>query len=290
LPGVLFGGHVKTAGGLVTAVDRAEQRGFEVAQLFTQSPRAWRERRTGPADLEAYRSRQQASASLQVTLCHATYLINLATDDEALLMRSAQCLAANLTIADGIGAAGLVLHVGSHRGSGLDQVLPQITLVLRTVLDGVGGTTPILLENTAGAGGTIGRCLDELAVVIEALDGDERVGVCLDSQHLWASGVDIATAEGMDAVVRDVDRLVGLERLQALHLNDSVPELGSNRDRHAPLGRGTIGAGLAAFLGHPAVQHLPVAIETEGLEGGDAGAADVAVARQLHEAGQALYR
>jgi deoxyribonuclease-4 len=288
---VLFGPQVKQAGGLLMALARGEDMGAEVLQLFAQSPRQWRR----PSDLDdrvaAYRQAVQASASVRLTVCHAPYLINLGSPDHEIYARSTSCLIENLSAAARMGAAGLILHAGSHRGAGLESCLDRVAAGLRAALDEVwsdGGQCPILLENTAGGGGTIGRSFDELAQVIEHAGSDERLGVCLDSQHLWAAGVDFGTTRAADTVVRRLERIVGLDRLACLHLNDSKVGFGTGRDRHENIGRGQIGPdGLRALLGQPRLQHLPVVLEVPGLGGDGAGRADLALTRQLHAEGRA---
>ncbi|MDQ3756896.1 MAG: deoxyribonuclease IV, partial [Actinomycetota bacterium] len=289
--GMLFGAHVRQTGGLEAALARGEERGLEVVQVFTQSPRRWAPTSRDADALAACAARRQASPVVQAWVCHATYLINLASPDPAVWERSRNCLTENLRVATAIGATGLVVHVGSHVGAGLPGRLPAIAEALGHALDAVPDSCPILLENAAGAGGTVGRTVEELAAVVDAVDGHPRIGVCLDSQHLWASGIPFGTPEQMDSLLTGVDAAVGLGRLQCLHLNDSVVGFGANRDRHANLGEGTIGdEALAAFLGHPAVQHLPVVMEFAGYGGDGADAKDLEVARRLHEEGVALYR
>jgi deoxyribonuclease-4 len=287
---MLFGAHVRQTGGLEAALRRGEERGLDVVQVFTQSPRRWAPTVRDDTALAALAERRAASPVVRGWLCHATYLINLASPDTAVRERSRSCLAENLRVATGIGAFGLVVHIGSHLGTGLAERLGDVVEALRAAFDAVPGSCLILLENAAGAGGTVGRTVEELAEVVEAANGDERVGICLDSQHLWASGIPFDTPESMDALVGRVQELVGLDRFQCLHLNDSVVPFGANRDRHANLGKGTIGEhALAAFLGHPAVQPLPAVMEFEGYEGDGAGAADLEVARRLHAEGLGLY-
>jgi deoxyribonuclease-4 len=287
---VLFGAHVRQTGGLHLALARGEERGFDVVQVFTQSPRRWAPTSRDTAALAALAERRRSSPTLKGWLCHATYLINLAAPDPVVWERSRCCLIENLKVATGIGSRGLVLHIGSHVGAGLDARLPAVATALRDALDEVDGGCPILLENAAGAGGTVGRTFDELARVIDALDGDERLGVCLDSQHLWASGIGFDTPDEMDKVVSSLDAAVGLERLQCLHVNDSKVPFGSNRDRHANLGEGTMGeAPLRWFLGHPSFEGLPALLEMEGFGGDGADRADIEVARRLHHEGRAAY-
>jgi deoxyribonuclease-4 len=286
-----IGAHVKAGKGLVPALQHGEEIGAEVVQIFTQSPRMWKPSQYGPDVLDGYRQAQAEHPSVTSTYCHATYLINLASPDPELAAKSRACLSANLSTAEGMGAEGLVLHIGSHRGSGFDAALPGVVDALIEALDSVEPSVapcPILLENAAGAGDTVGRSFEELAEVIEAAGGDDRLGVCLDTQHLWASGIPFATVEDADDLVSLVSDTVGLERLRCLHLNDSKVEFGANRDRHENIGDGTIGAdGLAALLGHPALQGLPAILEVPG-DGDGPRAEDVATARAVLAQGVAL--
>ena len=286
-----IGAHVRAGKGLVPALDHGAEIGAEVVQIFTQSPRMWKPSQYGPEVLDGYRVAQADHPSVTATFCHATYLINLASPDPDLLEKSRTCLDANLATAEGMGADGLVLHIGSHRGSGFDTALPGIVDGLARALDSVGSQDepcPILLENAAGAGDTVGRSFEELATVIEAAGGDERLGVCLDTQHLWASGVAFGTVEAADDLVGLVEATVGLPRLRCLHLNDSKVEFGANKDRHENIGDGTIGeAALAALLGHPSLQGLPAILEVPG-EGDGARAEDIVAARGAWERGLAL--
>jgi len=288
---VRIGAHVRAGKGLVPALDHGAEIGAEVVQIFTQSPRMWKPSQYGPEVLDGYRVAQADHPSVTATFCHATYLINLASPDPDLLEKSRTCLDANLATAEGMGADGLVLHIGSHRGSGFDTALPGIVDGLARALDSVGSQDepcPILLENAAGAGDTVGRSFEELATVIEAAGGDERLGVCLDTQHLWASGVAFGTVEAADDLVGLVEATVGLPRLRCLHLNDSKVEFGANKDRHENIGDGTIGeAALAALLGHPSLQGLPAILEVPG-EGDGARAEDIVAARGAWERGLAL--
>jgi deoxyribonuclease-4 len=286
-----IGAHVRAGKGLVPALQHGDDIGADVVQIFTQSPRMWKPSQYGPEVLAGYREAQAEHPTITSTFCHATYLINLATPDPVLADKSRACLDANLATAEGMGADGLVLHIGSHRGSGFDTSLPGIVEALIEALDSVEASVdpcPILLENAAGAGDTVGRSFEELAAVIDAAGGDERLGVCLDTQHLWASGVPFGTVEEADDLVALVEDTVGMARLQCLHLNDSKVAFGANKDRHENIGDGTIGTeALAALLGHPELQGLPAILEVPG-EGDGPRSEDVAAARQVWAEGVKL--
>jgi len=286
-----IGAHVRAGKGLVPALQHGDDIGADVVQIFTQSPRMWKPSQYGPEVLAGYREAQAEHPTITSTFCHATYLINLATPDPVLADKSRACLDANLATAEGMGADGLVLHIGSHRGSGFDTSLPGIVEALIEALDSVEASVdpcPILLENAAGAWDTVGRSFEELAAVIDAAGGDERLGVCLDTQHLWASGVPFGTVEEADDLVALVEDTVGMARLQCLHLNDSKVAFGANKDRHENIGDGTIGTeALAALLGHPELQGLPAILEVPG-EGDGPRSEDVAAARQVWAEGVKL--
>jgi deoxyribonuclease-4 len=288
-----IGAHVRAGKGLVPALQHGADIGADVVQIFTQSPRMWKPSQYGPEVLSKYREAQAQHPSVTSTFCHATYLINLATPDPELAAKSRACLDANLATADGMGSDGLVLHIGSHRGSGFETALPGVVEGLIEALDSTAldstvpneDPCPILLENTAGAGDTVGRSFEELAEVIDAAGGDERLGVCLDTQHLWASGVPFGAVEEADELIALVSSTVGMDRLRCLHLNDSKVAFGANRDRHENIGDGTIGADrLAALLGHPDLQGLPAILEVPG-HGDGPRAEDVEKARQIWEQG-----
>jgi deoxyribonuclease IV len=289
-----IGAHVRGGGKLVPSLEAGVEIGATSIQVFVQSPRMWKPTQYAPEVLASYREAAAAHPSVTHTFAHATYLINLASADAELYEKSVAALTHNLSVARGMGAAGVVLHIGSHKGGGFDDALERVSAGLRRALDGAteapaGVDCPILIENAAGAGGTVGRDLAEIEAIITALNGDQRLGLCVDTQHLWASGVNYASLDGTAAVLAEIDARVGLERLRCLHLNDSKVELGANRDRHANLGEGTIGfGGLEPLVGHPSVRDLPLLLEVPG-EGDGPRASDVVDARRLVEAGVALY-
>jgi deoxyribonuclease-4 len=184
-----------------------------------------------------------------------------------------------------IDAEGVVFHIGSHLGAGMDAGLDRVVAAMRVVLDRCSETTWLLMENSAGTGGTIGRSVEELAVVFDRLDGHPRLGVCLDSCHLYASGCDVTDVSALDGALDELEREIGLDRLRALHVNDSAAPLGSNRDRHANIEEGLLGKKLSVFLGNPRLQGLPAVLEVAGPDGRGPNADEVAKAKKLHRAG-----
>jgi deoxyribonuclease IV len=284
---VLFGGHV--SGGVKAAPERAAEIGADALQLFVQSPRAWRFPDHDPAVLAGFSERAR-EAGIQSTLVHAIYLCNFASPDEVIYEKSVSTLRSTVDTACAIGADGVVFHVGSHLGSGFEAGLNRAAPAIEQVLERCSETTWLLIENSAGTGGTMGRSLEELALLVERLDGHPRLGVCLDSCHLWASGYDVTDPAALDGLLDEFDRLTGLDRLRALHVNDSQTPLGSNRDRHANIREGLIGEGLAVFLGNSRLQHLPAVVETEGQQGKGADEEEIRKLRELHTAGRSRRR
>jgi deoxyribonuclease-4 len=277
---VLFGAHVSSSGGIHRAIDRAESFGCDAVQVFTQSPRTWRTTNHDPADFAAFKQRA-VEAGIESAFCHALYLLNLASLDDEIYSKSVATLRNTMEVARGIDADGVVFHVGSHLGAGLEAGLERVVPALRQVLELTSERTWLLIENSAGAGGTIGRSIEELAVLVDALDRHPRLGICLDSCHLYVSGYDVTDTTALEALVIEVDERIGLDRLRVLHVNDSKEPLGSNRDRHDNIGEGLLGDGLGVFLTHPAFQELPALLEVPG-RGHGPDAEQVAKLRKLH--------
>ena len=284
---MLFGAHVSSAGGISKAIDRIEDIRGNAVQVFTQSPRMWKPTEHAPEEIERFRQRRK-QAKVKAVACHALYLVNLASRDDEIRRKSFDSLRATMETAQAIGAESVVFHVGSHLGYGFEDALGVLVPALRELLDLTTDDLWLCLENTAGAGGTIGRSLDELDAICDALDGHERLGICLDSCHWWASGVDVSDPEALDEAVTELDRRLGIERVRCLHVNDAAVPLGANRDRHEVVARGLIGKGLATFLGHPAFSELPAVLETWP-EGG-LTSADVDELRRLHRLGKRRRR
>jgi len=268
----------------VAAHERAVERGCEAMQVFNQSPRAWRPTRWKPGDVAEFLSRMKDGPVESVTI-HAVYLINPATKDREMRKKSADSLIHALRMGDEIRADGVVLHPGSTVGEPQDEALARVGEMLKYAL-AESEDCRLLLENTAGAGNTIGRSFEELRELIDLAGGDKRIGVCLDSCHMYASGFDIRTAKKVGEVVEQFRKTVGIRRLRCLHVNDSMTKLGSNRDRHAIPGQGEIGeTGCAAFLSEPAFEKLPALFEGPGTSGHAPDKVDVDTMRKLRRKG-----
>jgi deoxyribonuclease IV len=278
---VLFGAHVSSSGGIDKAIDRAEEFGCDTVQVFTQSPRAWRPTNHKPESFERFKERR-AETGMDAVVCHALYLVNLASPDDELYRKSVDSLRNTIEVGCGIEADAVVFHIGSHLGAGLEAGIERVCAAMRELLELCGDRIWFLMENSAGAGGTIGRSLDELATLFDRLDGHPRLGICLDSCHLFVSGVDVTAREVLDGLVEEVDGRFGLDRLRALHVNDSAAPLGSNRDRHANIGEGLLGEELGVFLGHPKLQGLPALLEVPGKDNRGPDADEVRKLRELH--------
>lgn len=281
---MLIGAHVSPAGGLPKAVERGVERGCRAIQIFNQSPRMWRPTRYTEDDTAAFRA-AMADSPIDAVLIHAVYLLNCASEDPEIRAKSLTSLTHSLRVGDAIGAHCVVLHPGSALRGHVGEAIGRTAAIFREAL-AESESCALHLENTAGAGGTLGRSFEELAALIDVEGADERLGVCLDSCHLLASGYDIRTAEGLGDTLDRFDELVGLGRLGSLHLNDSQTPLGSNRDRHANLGEGEIGLnGVAAFLSEPRFEDLPVVMETPGPDKRGTTAEEVALAFRLRRRG-----
>jgi len=280
---MLIGAHVSTSGGLEKAIERGTERGCESIQVFNQSPRMWRPAKYGPDDFAAFKEAMAASP-VEAVVIHAVYLINCASNEDGIRDKSIASLTHALLLGDAIGADGVVVHPGTLKGKPLDEGLELAGEAFRLALS-ESDKCPLLLENTAGAKGTLGRSFTELAELLERGGGGKRLGICLDSCHLLASGFEVRTRDGLTEVLDECAEAVGIERLQCLHVNDSQIPLGGNRDRHAALTEGEFGKkGLEVFLSEPRFQDLPVCLETPG-PSGKIGIDEVKLARKLRAAG-----
>jgi deoxyribonuclease-4 len=281
---MFIGAHVSTAGGLDKAVERGSERGCESIQIFHQSPRMWRPTNYGEADFAAFKEAMEAS-KVERVIIHAVYLINTATKDKELRKKSLASLTHALRIGDGIGAAGVVLHPGSTKGDPLVPSLKRAAKVIDAALKD-SDHCPLLLEQTAGSKGLIGRDFEETGQLIDLAGGGKRLGLCLDSCHMFVQGYDITDEEHLAAVLDEADKIVGIDRLGAVHVNDAAAPLGSCRDRHANIGKGEMGRkGLAAFLSEPRFEGLPATLETPGPEKKGTSKPEVSAAKRLRREG-----
>ena len=268
------------------AHERAVERGCEAMQVFNQSPRMWRPTRWKPDDVARFLELRRGSPIRSVVI-HAVYLINPATKEREMRRKSADSLIHALRMGDEIRAGGVVLHPGSTVGEPHAEALPRVGEMLKHAL-AESEACRLLLENTAGAGNTLGRTFEELRECIELAGGNQRIGVCLDSCHMFASGFDITTAARLSEVVERFKKTVGIRRLKCLHVNDSLTPLGSNRDRHAIPGEGEIGKkGCAAFLSEPSFEKLPALFEGPGTTGHAPDKVDVDTMKKLRRRGLA---
>jgi deoxyribonuclease-4 len=281
---MLIGAHVSPAGGLANAIERGVERDCRAIQIFNQSPRTWRPTSYREQDVEAFKEAMAAS-QIDAVLIHAVYLLNCASDDPDIREKSLLSLTHSLRVGHDIGACCVVLHPGSAKTGDPAAAVKRAGETIREALADSEGC-PLHLENTAGAGGTLGRSIDELAALLDAAGGGERLGLCLDSCHLFASGYDIRSHAGMDALTSEIEQKIGLERVGSLHFNDSQTPLGSNRDRHANIGQGELGEqGCRAFLASRPLQDLPCILETPGVNRSGATREEVQLAVKLHEQG-----
>ena len=290
-----LGAHLPLGQGMVKAVDRAREIGAEALQVFADNPTAWRRRSEPPAELAAFRERL-SETDIRPVAIHASYLVNLAGPDEPFFGQSVAVLASELRAAPGFGARFVNVHVGSHRGAGIEAGITRLAdglvEVLAEVDDGPDAAM-VVLENSAGSGYGLGTSVTELAAIADAIAARgvpaRRVGFCIDTAHAWGAGMDLAEPAAIDAFLSDFAMRIGIDRLVMVHLNDSKSERGSRLDRHEHLGAGLIGArGLGHLLRHPALAHVAFYLETPGMdEGYDAinmaRARDLAACRPLAE-------
>jgi deoxyribonuclease-4 len=281
---MLIGAHVSTAGGLAKAIERGVERGCESIQIFNQSPRMWRPTNYGDEDFAEFRQAMDGSP-IEAVVIHAVYLINCASKDKELRKKSLASLTHALRTGDGIGAAGVVLHPGAQKGEPHGPSMRRAAKVIAAALAD-SDRCPLLLEQTAGHKGLLGRDFDETAELIELAGAGKRLGLCLDSCHLFVQGYDVTDEGSLAEVVDEADGKVGLDRLRCLHVNDAAAPLGSCRDRHANVGKGEMGkSGLRAFLSEPRFAGLPATLETPGPEKKGPDKKEVTAAKRLRREG-----
>ncbi len=277
---MLIGAHVSTAGGASKAIGRAEEIGAECMQVFASSPRAWKVPPMPDDEVEKFKAESER-AGMGPTVVHGKYLCAIGSPDPELVEKSVDALTAELQAAVRIDALGLIFHPASHRGQGFEAALPQFTDAMKRVLDGAPGDALLMLETSAGSGDHIGSKFNELAQIIKSVD-DPRVAVCLDTQHVWAAGFNIADPEGLEDTLTKFDSEIGLDLLRAVHANDSKRELGSAVDRHDNIGEGLIGKdGFRNIMGNKAFADVPFYLEVPGFEKGGPDAPNVEIMKSI---------
>ena len=259
-----LGAHVSASGGLTNAIDRALEIGAETIQIFASSPRMWRFKQPSDAEAEAFKTKGDETG-IGPTFMHATYLLNIGGEPD-LVRKSVESLVEHMTAAGRIGAKGVVFHGGSHKGAGFDAVLDQAAAALREVLDRSPEGVGLLIENSAGMGDHIGSSFEEIRRLMDAVDHPQMMA-CLDTEHCFAAGYNLADPASIDGVMEEFDREIGLSKLVCVHANDAKVEYGSGVDRHENIGEGYIGIeGFEVIMGHAAVRDVPFILEVPGFE------------------------
>ena len=277
-----IGAHVSTSGGISKAVGRGQEIGCEALQIFGSSPQAWAFRDIPDEEIEAFRQ-NMADAEMGPVFLHAIYLVNLGTERPDVLQKGIDSLAAHLNLAGRLGAQGLIFHPGSHGGAGFEAVLPQVAGAIRQALDKAPDAPCLAVENMAGMGKHIGARFEELGAILEEVD-DQRLKMCLDTQHSFAAGYDLTTGEGIEDMLAQLDAGPGSANVVAIHANDSKRVCGSGVDRHDNIGEGFIGEdGFAVFMGHPAFAHVPFLLEVPGFEGKGPDQRNVDILKEIRQ-------
>lgn len=277
---LLLGAHMSTAGGLHTAFARGEALGCTAIQIFTSSPRQWRGRKLTDNDVREFREAWEAS-SCRECLAHDIYLTRLGTRDGAIRSRSRSTFAEEIRTCQRLGLSGLVMHPVGDTDADEDAVLARVAESLNAVFDDVPFEgTLVLLETTAGQGANVGYRFEQLARIIESVEQDERLGICVDTCHVFAAGYDISGKTGWKKMMSELETTVGLDRLKAIHLNDSRKPCGSRVDRHAHIGRGEIGeAAFGSVMRDRRLARIPKVLETPKED--DMDAVNLALLRKL---------
>ena len=265
-----LGVHVSSAGSVDLAVDRAVELGCNTFQIFISNPRGWRQTLISQNDVDKFRLKYKA-AKMEKAVAHSIYLINMASPNAYLREQSIESLISGLVNVERLGLSGLVTHIGSHQGDGLETGTDRVVECLNQVLTDTTCCAMLLLENTAGAGNLVGKTIAEIGTIIKLVDS-ERIGFCLDTAHAFEFGYDIRTEKGLNNLISLIDKEIGLNKLRAIHLNDSMTELGSNRDRHEQYGLGMIGEeALNRIINHPKLRDKPFIMETPEINKGLSG-------------------
>jgi len=280
-----IGAHVSTSGGTHTAIDRALALGAETIQVFSGAPQAWRRKTYKAEEVETFK-RRSVEEDIRPCFIHGLYLMNFAAANPDLLAKSYDALVAEMHAASLIGAKGVIFHLGSHKGAGYDACVEQVIDYCVRILEATPEDAALILENSAGMGGAVGSKFAELGRIVRDC-GSDRVNICLDTQHSFAAGYDVKTRPGLEKALDEFDKEIGLERLVAVHANDSKPPLGGGLDRHENIGDGQIGRdGFLNMMSHPAFANVPFLLEVPGFDDQGPDARNVAILKEIRaEAG-----
>jgi deoxyribonuclease-4 len=257
-----FGFHISIAEGFSNVVERAKVRGCETLQLFSRNPRGWRYTPLDKSGVEEFRSSINASGLFPLFL-HLPYLPNIASPQSKFYSRSIDSIAMDLERAQQLGAEYLIIHIGHRLESSEDEAIDAVSQGIHQAFEKVKNSVILLMENTAGQGTEIGYNFEQINKIIERVQENNRMGVCLDTAHSFESGYDLSNKDGIERTLESFDQTIGLKRLHLLHLNDSKTPLGSRKDRHWHIGEGHIGLeGFRYLINHPSIKHLPGIMET----------------------------
>jgi deoxyribonuclease-4 len=259
---LLAGAHMSIAGGLYKAFERGKKAGCKTIQIFLKSSNQWKAKMLTEEDQARFQSEQKKSG-ISPVIAHDSYLINLASPDSALYQKSLNAFVDELDRSNFLGVPYLVLHPGSHMRTGIDAGISRVVNALKQALKQVGPPVGILLENTAGQGSSLGCRFEELAAILDRIGDSDRVGVCLDTCHAFAAGYDIRTDDSYDKTMREFDRLIGINKIKAFHVNDSMKDLNARVDRHCHIGKGFLGLNAFRLLVNDArFAAIPKILET----------------------------
>jgi deoxyribonuclease-4 len=259
---MLLGAHVSISGSIDKAVDRAVELGCTTFQIFTRNPRGWEAKPFTKKEVEEFR-RKFEEGGFKIAVAHMPYLPNISSPDKTAHRRSTKSLIQELRRSGELGLQYLVVHVGSHMGKGVDVGIRQAAEAVNTALSEVENDVMLLLENMAGQRNSVGSTFENIRSILDLIRDGDRVGVCLDTCHAFAAGYDLRTREAIDETLKRFDEIIGLDRLQVVHVNDSKGDLGSGIDRHEHLGMGKIGErGFFELFHHPVIRPLPLILET----------------------------
>jgi len=277
----LLGAHISIARGFDKAVEHAQEMGCTAMQFFSKSNRQWHAKPLQENEIELFKA-SLASSTIRSTIIHASYLINIGSPDKQASYKAALALKEEIVRAQQLGVDHLVLHPGSHKATNADESLKQIAHIINGIFNEIGDiTTKLLIETMAGQGSSVGRSFEQLAYLHSMIDHKERVGICLDTCHIFAAGYDISTQEGYERTKQAFKELLGLDTLCAIHINDSKTALGSNVDRHEHIGKGAIGIkAFECIMNDQELAHIPKIVETP-LDHPDDHARNIKILKEL---------